>query len=244
MFRLLKAEMLVLGKDKALRLAALGFLGAPVMTAGMFLFGRAEFVKHGSWHAAYFFGQATTMLALLLGPMMLAVLGAQLMTLEYKQKTLKGLLPLPASLPGLFAAKTLIGGAVLGAALLLTAGGTALAPALLGIPPTWQQILDLLRTTGIIWLAFLAFMLFAMLVSLVSKNFVAPLAASAVTLVGGILALQGDKGQYFWTAIPIMLVGGKEKLVDLGPRLLTSLAYAAAFLFAGLLWARLTRRPE
>ncbi len=244
MFRLLKAEMLVLGKDKALRLAALGFLSAPAMVAGMFLFGRAELVKHGSWHAAYFFGQATTMLALLLGPMMLAVVGAQLMTLEYKQKTLKGLLPLPVSLPGLFAVKALLGSLLLGAALLLTAGGTALAPALMGIPSTWPQILDLLRDTAIVWVAFLAFMLFAMLVSLVSKNFVAPLAASAVALVGGILALQGDKGQYFWTAIPMMLVGGKEKLADLGPRLSTSLAYAAVFLAAGLLWAGLTRRPE
>ncbi|MGE5598525.1 MAG: ABC transporter permease [Bacteroidota bacterium] len=244
MLRLLRAEALVLGKDRALRLAALGFLGAPLMVAFMFLFGRAELVKHGSWHAADFFGQATIMLALLLGPMMLAVAGAQLITLEYKQKTLKGLLPLPASLPGLFAAKTLLGSALLGAALLLTAGVTALAPALLGIPPAWPQILDLLRDMAVVWVSFLAFMLFAMLVSLVSKNFVAPLAASAVALVGGILALQGGKGQYFWTAIPMMLVGGKEKLANLAPRLLTSLSYAALFLAAGLLWAGTTRRPE
>jgi len=244
MFRLLRAEALVLRKDKALRWAALGFLGAPLMVTGMFLFGRGELVKHGSWHAPYFFGQSTTMLALLLGPMMLAVVGAQLMALEYKQKTLKGLLPLPASLPGLFAAKALLGSVILGASLLLTAGMTALVPSLLGIPPSWLQVRDLLCDIAFIWVTFLAFMLFAMLVSLLSKNFVAPLAASAVALVGGILALQGDKGQYFWTAIPIMLVGGKEKLVNLAPRLFTSLAYAAVFLTAGLIWAKLTRRPE
>ncbi len=244
MFRLLRAEALVLGKDKALRWAALGFLGAPLMVTGMFLFGRGDLLKHGAWHAAYFFGQSTTMLALLLGPMMLAVVGAQLMTVEYRQKTLKGLLPLPASLPGLFAVKALLGSVILGIALLLTAGMTALVPLLLRIPPSWLQLYDLLRNSVFIWATFLAFMLFAMLVSLVSKNFVAPLAASAVTLIGGILALQGDKGQYFWTAIPMMLVGGKEKLVNLAPRLLTSLAYAAAFLAAGLIWAKVTRRPE
>ena len=121
---------------------------------------------------------------------------------------------------------------------------TALVPSLLGIPPSWPQVLNLLRDFAVVWAAFLAFMLFAMLAGLLCKNFVAPLAASAVTLVGGILALQGDKGQYFWTAIPIMLVGGKEKLVDLAPRLLTSLAYALAFLAAGLVWAGMTRRPE
>ena len=158
MFKLLRAEALVLGKDKALRLAALGFLGAPLMTTGMFLFGRGELVPHGNWHAAYFFGQSTTMLALLLGPMMLAVVGAQLVTVEYRQKTLKGLLPLPVSLPGLFAVKALLGSVILGASLLLTAGATALAPSLLGIPPSWLQIQNLLRDSAFIWAAFLAFM--------------------------------------------------------------------------------------
>ena len=66
MRKLLWAEAIKLRKDKALRLAALGFLGAPLMVTFMFLFGRGDLVKHGSWHAAYFFGQTTTMLALLL----------------------------------------------------------------------------------------------------------------------------------------------------------------------------------
>ncbi len=244
MFELFWAEIIKLRKDKALLWALLGFLGSPAMVALMFLFGRSDLIKSGSWTTASFAGQTETMLAFLLGPMMLAVVGAQLVTVEYRQKTLKGLLPLPVPLSGLFAVKAVLGCAALGLALLATAGVTILAPAVMGIPPSWRLIQDVLRDFSVLWPAFLPMLIFAMLAALISKNFVVPLATSAVALVAGILAASGGRGQYFWTAIPFMLVGGKVKLAFLGARLSVSLAYAAGFLAAGSIWAGMTRRPE
>ncbi|MCR4426625.1 MAG: ABC transporter permease, partial [Firmicutes bacterium] len=130
---------------------------------------------------------------LLLGPMMLAVMGAQLLTAEYRQKTLKGSLPLPTSLAGVFAAKAVLGCVALGTALLLTAAVILLVPSLMGLPPSGSLTHAVLKDTGILWVTYLSFLHFAMSVGLISRDFVLPLAASAVVLVGGILAMQGGR---------------------------------------------------
>lgn len=84
MLGLLRVETLKLAKDRIFWLSLTGMLGAPVLVAIMFLFGKADMIKRGIWTANFFILQSQQMVALLLGPMMVAIIGAYLMNLEYR----------------------------------------------------------------------------------------------------------------------------------------------------------------
>lgn len=245
MIRYLHIEMLKLRKDKAFLGALAGFAGAPAMVTAMFLLGKADLLRRGDYTGQFFALQSMQMLAILMGPMMLAVLGAYLITSEYRQKTLKGLLPLPMSLPGLIATKAVWGVAGIGLGLLVAAAMSVLVPRLLGAAPgdlTYTQLLLVVgEQAGWLLVLFPTQLLFSMVVSLVSKNFVAPLAAAGLSLVGGMLAINSDKARYAWTTLPLMAIASKRMQHDIGLILASGIVYSVLFLAASLLWAHFVR---
>lgn len=248
MLRSLHTELIKLRKDRAFLWSVAGFAGAPAMVTAMFLLSKADLVERGLYTGQFFAEQSVQATAFLMGPMMLAVLGTHLITSEYRQKALKSLLPLPMSLPGLVAAKAVWGVAGLALGLLASAGLTLVVPCLLGAAPgslTYARLIGTLgRQAGMLLVVFPAQLFFAMAVSLVAKNFVVPLAASAFVLVGGMLAIHSQEAVYAWTTLPLLAVSSWRTHRALGPILGSGAVYGTIFLAACLLWARFTPRPE
>jgi hypothetical protein len=249
MLSLLQVEWIKLRRDKAYIWALIGFLGSPLMVTAMFVLGKSDLLKRNLFTLDFFCGQNNTMQALLLGPIMVAVLATQMVTNEYRSKTLKAILPLPTSLPALFATKVLVGAVSLFAAIEVANGISTLIPLAIGVPQPadtsyWQVLLHQLTGGLTLSFSFLASLVFAMVVSLVSKNFVVPLAASAVTIVGGLLSLQAGKGLYTWTALPLYAVSAAGKDASSADTFLPATLFTLAFVLTGLLWAQFTTRPE
>lgn len=248
MLRYLRTELMKLRKDRAFLWALAGFAGSPSMVTAMFLLSKARLLKRGLYTIPFFAEQSTQATAFVMGPMMLAVLGAHLITSEYRQKTLKSLLPLPMSFPGIVAAKAVWGVVGVGLGLLTSAALTLILPQLLGAglgEATWAGLLGTLgKQTGMLLVVFPAQLFFSLLVTLISRNFVVPLAAAAFVLVGGLLAIHSDLAVLAWTALPVRAVAFERTRAAVGPLLTSGILYSAAFLGASLLWARFTRRPE
>lgn len=250
MFKLLRVEFLKLRKDRIFLLGLAGMAGAPAMVALMFLFGKPDLIKRGIWTGEFFIEQSQQMLALLLGPMIVAIIGVYLMHMEYRQKTMKSLLPLPTSAPGIFSAKVILGSAAVTLSILFAGGVAILAISAFGLI-SWQDpkslafIGESLKMDLILATSFFAFLIFALAATLISKNFVAPLGLAMVCQVGGFLALSGDKGQYIWTALPLMIQAKFRQTHTIAGDLLgTSLIYFIAFTIIAILWARFNPRPE
>lgn len=247
--RLLRAEALKLFKDKIFLLALGGMTGAPLLMALSFIFGKADLVRAGKYTADWFVDMSLTFQGLMLGPMMMAILGAQIMTMEYRQKTIKSLIPLPCSMAGIYGAKSAL--SILAVAISLFATGVATLglPAILGASPaadsSWAEVvMDVVKTEGILLPMLCASVSFSLLVSLVARNFVAPLAASVIALVAGMFALQTGKERFIWTALPLksvtQMLDGKVPT----EALTVTFAYFVLFVAVGLVWTKLNRRPE
>lgn len=248
MFVYLRTELMKLRKDRAFLWALAGFTGGPAMVTAMFLLSKADLLKRGAFTMTFFAQQSFLMTAILMAPMMLAVLGTHLITSEYRQKTLKGLLPLPMSLPGMVAAKAFWGVAGIGVGLLAALGVTVAVPWLLGAAPGSLGfaglLLIMLKKSGMLLMLFAAQLFFTVIVSLISRNFVVPLAAAAFTLVGGLLAISSDKAVYVWTSLPMLIVASERTPEAIGQILATGALYSVVFLAFGLLCARFMPNPE
>ena len=244
----LRAEIHKMSRDKIFWLSVAGLLGSTLMVLVMFVFGKGDLVSRNLWNMDWFVDQSLQAEALLLGPMMIAIIGAYLVNLEYRQKMMKSLLPLPMSATAIFAGKNIWGVIALAIGMVATGIMTILVPMALGLDPAaGSTVTDVIRQTAIsqaaLFAAFWPCLAFSLTVSLISKNFVVPLATAMVVQVGGLLALQGDKGHLAWPAIPLMIYntvrkGGSYEL------LLNSALFAAGFIVIGILWAALSRKPE
>lgn len=248
LLKALRAEILKMSRDKVFWLSVAGLLGSTLMVLVMFVFGKEDLISRNLWNLDWFVDQSLQVEALLLGPMMVAIIGAYLVNLEYRQKMMKSLLPLPMSNTAIFAGKNIWGVLALAVGMLAAGIITILVPMALGLDPAaGSAVTDVIRQTAISQTALFAALwpclAFALTVSLISKNLVVPLAAAMVVQVGGLLALQGDKGHLAWPAIPLMVYnmvrkGGSFEL------LLNSALFAAGFIVVGILWAALTKKPE
>ncbi|HBE06375.1 MAG TPA: hypothetical protein DCY85_07770 [Firmicutes bacterium] len=248
LLKALRAEILKMSRDKIFWLSVAGLLGSTLMVLVMFVFGKDDLIRRDLWNLDWFVDQSLQWEALLLGPMMVAIIGAYLVTLEYRQKTMKSLLPLPMSNSAIFAGKNIWGMVALAIGMLAAWIITILVPMALGLDPAaGSSLTDVIRHTAISQAALLAAfwpcLAFALTVSLISKNFVVPLAAAMVVQIGGLLALQGDKGHLAWPAIPLMIYNTVRKGGSFEP-LLNSALFAVGFIVIGILWAALTKKPE
>lgn len=249
LLKALRAEILKMSRDKIFWLSVAGLLGSTLMVLVMFAFGRDDLVRRNLWNLDWFVDQSLQMEALLLGPMMIAIIGAYLVNLEYRQRMMKSLLSLPMSNAAIFTGKNIWGIIALAIGLLAAGIATILVPMALGLDPaTGSSLADVIRQTAISKAALLAAfwpcLAFALTISLISKNFVVPLAAAMVAQVGGLLALQGGKGHLAWPGIPLMIYNTVRKGGGAFEPLLNSALYATGFIVIGILWATLTNKPE
>lgn len=249
LLKALRIEIFKMRRDKIFWLAIAGLLGSALMILVMFLFSRNDLIERNLWNMDWFVDQTLQMEALLLGPMMITIIGAYLVNLEYRQKMMKSLLPLPMSNAAIFAGKNIWGMIALTIGMLVAGIATILVPMALGIgPAAGSSLADMIRLTAISKVVLLASfwpcLAFALTISLISKNFVVPLAAALVAQVGGLLALQGGKGHLAWPGIPLMIYNTVRKGGGSFEPLLNSALFAAGFIIIGILWAALTKKPE
>ena len=249
LLKALRAEILKMSRDKIFWLSVAGLLGSTLMVLVMFVFGKDDLIRRDLWNLDWFVDQSLQWEALLLGPMMVAIIGTYLVNLEYRQKMMKSLLPLPMSNTAIFAGKNIWGMIALAIGMLAAGIVTLLAAIALGLDPAeGSSLTDVIRQTAISQAALFAALwpclAFALTVSLISKNFVVPLAAAMVVQIGGVLAMQGGKGHLAWPAIPLMIYNTMRKGDGSFELLLNSALFALGFMAIGILWATLTKKPE
>ena len=86
LLKALRIEIFKMRRDKIFWLAIAGLLGSALMILVMFLFSRNDLIERNLWNMDWFVDQTLQMEALLLGPMMIAIIGAYLVNLEYGKR--------------------------------------------------------------------------------------------------------------------------------------------------------------